>query len=602
MAAKDAFSQLRERLNANSEWVEGLPLGDLNDKQKSKVLARVFALDCLSKSEGHEYLDEDVFEEGFVDGADDCGIDVLMIEGGRVHIIQAKYKGSSQPNNDRSDVAEFLSVLHRITDKKIQKNAQLKDLLRYINWKSDKFYFWFVTNGKIEGNTLAATKSPLQIPDQLVSEGFLPKDQIVDVRFIDGANFLSMLRYQEGAKSTQNVFTIAPADSSEIIKVEEDKLNVYYLVVNATQLTSIANNKKIDLYQYNIRGSLGASGSTNKNIIGTAVDNPEKFIFFNNGVSSICELVEPDGRNLKVHGFSVINGAQTVRSLTLAADEPNYKVPPKVLLKITEIQNHNTRGRFLEDMVRYNNTQNKINTSDFRSNDPVQASYKEIIEKKVRLGNPIEYKPKRNEKAKRGSLVINMADFAKVIYAFYVSPYLSENGGNDSLYDEAAGKNYEKIFGRPSDIPNINVVEEQLSVYLIWCEFQKLLKDRKLQIKNSGETEAQKAEKLNAIDRGPVILHVANLVLDRPDMVDIRKKFFAQVNKDSGWKMGDGKNLSKFVGELFDISCAACITAFGIFSPSSVKVWQRGKDGIGEKLAKYIKEAPGLSSGLKNIL
>lgn len=110
MATNSAFNSLKERLDANAmQYDGGATLDDLNDKkQKSKVLARTFALEYL-KFNGHEYIDEDVFNAGFIDGKDDCGIDVLIVDNGRVHIIQAKYVGSSK-NCKREDIDTFHKV------------------------------------------------------------------------------------------------------------------------------------------------------------------------------------------------------------------------------------------------------------------------------------------------------------------------------------------------------------------------------------------------------------------------------------------------------------------------------------------------------------
>ena len=50
---------------------------------------------------------------------------------------------------------------------------------------------------------------------------------------------------------------------------------------------------------------------------------------------------------------------------------------PQLLVRITEIpEGYGTTGKAREKITQYNNTHNTIKISDFRSNDPIQASLK----------------------------------------------------------------------------------------------------------------------------------------------------------------------------------------------------------------------------------
>ena len=597
MAAKDAYTNLTERLNHNSlVGPEKSELGDLNDMGKSKVLARAFTLDYLARTEGHEYLDEDVFEQGYIDGKNDCGIDVLMRENGKVHIIQSKFKGKSNSNIDRQDIAEFQRVLERLANKDYEKNKSLRDLVSSIDWRSDEFYLWFVTNGKIEGNTKIATNETACLPDSMPE---LSSDQIVEVRYVDQQDLLSTFRLLEGSRADNSKFELAPEDGSSIITIDEDDLRVFFLVVKSTALTRIARQQKVELYQHNVRSSLGSSGATNRGIVETATTQPGRFLFYNNGVSAICREAWIDNGNLVVEGISVINGAQTIRSLETAENKSRNVAPSRVLLKVTEIPHHRHRTSFLEDMVRYNNTQNTIKSSDFRSNDHIQKRYKVIVDKRSHNGKPLEYYRKRSEKLKKDRLTVMMPEFAKQIYAFEHSPYLSETGGNNSLFDENA--NYLKVFGRPVDEPDVNRVNEQVLIYLLSLDFKDLLAKKKAIVRSADLSDEEKASQLNAIDRAPLILHIASLLLKREDMKAVREKFFALAkNSSTSWnldKSGDTNGL--FVKTLFNTACELAVVMYKIFKPSSIKAWQRGKDGLDDQLRDYVLSNPGIAADLK---
>jgi hypothetical protein len=61
-----------------------------------------------------------------------------------------------------------------------------------------------------------------------------------------------------------------------------------------------------------IRNYIGDT-ATNKAIRKTAVENPQEFFFFNNGISALAENVEPhetDKRILRCKNLSIVNGAQ----------------------------------------------------------------------------------------------------------------------------------------------------------------------------------------------------------------------------------------------------------------------------------------------------
>jgi hypothetical protein len=167
--------------------------------------------------------------------------------------------------------------------------------------------------------------------------------------------------------------------------------------------------------------------ATNKGIIETALDSPENFLFFNNGVSAVASQIEEDTKlgALRCKRFSIINGAQTVRSLRKAQvkDKQGVLKNVRVLLRIIEFSLSKEHD-FLADVTRFNNTQNSVKISDFRSNDPVQKDLARKFEGVVRGGKTYWYKNKRSREAR---------DRVITKYMFEVGP----KGG------------YNKVFGEP---------------------------------------------------------------------------------------------------------------------------------------------------------
>ena len=93
------------------------------------------------------------------------------------------------------------------------------------------------------------------------------------------------------------------------------------------------------LFEKNIRNYLGSS-DVNKAIDKTLKEAPDHLFFLNNGITAICDKIDPftkgskDKQNFHVNGFSVVNGAQTVGSIAreLIDYDAALLVPGKILL------------------------------------------------------------------------------------------------------------------------------------------------------------------------------------------------------------------------------------------------------------------------------
>lgn len=94
----------------------------------------------------------------------------------------------------------------------------------------------------------------------------------------------------------------------------------YYGLVRVADLVALHQTHGKALYERNIRYFLGSSKSeVNRAIKTTLNEAPGDFFYLNNGVTAVCDLVEPKStkngaKKFKVRGLSIINGAQTVAS------------------------------------------------------------------------------------------------------------------------------------------------------------------------------------------------------------------------------------------------------------------------------------------------
>jgi AIPR protein len=122
-------------------------------------------------------------------------------------------------------------------------------------------------------------------------------------------------------------------------------------VVKGNTLVGLYRKEKDSLFAHNIRSFMGKRA--NKEIVETAKSKPSEFYYFNNGVSGICTEIEDRGKNIfRFHNFQIINGAQTVGSLSAVRD---LSSECEVLLRITEGASVKTEKGFNADIIRFNN-------------------------------------------------------------------------------------------------------------------------------------------------------------------------------------------------------------------------------------------------------
>jgi hypothetical protein len=238
----------------------------------------------------------------------------------------------------------------------------------------------------------------------------------------------------------------------ENLWLRKEKPNqTFVAIVKGKVLRDLYRRHKETLFAYNIRGYLGDRG-INQQIVSTAEKDPERFFYFNNGISAICTDLEVDrSRNvLKAKKMQIINGAQTVGALNRA----NVDDEVEVLVRVTQGLSVVTDKGFNADIIRFNNSQNIIKISDFKANDSIQV-WLENEFKKVRgkyrhvIPQEMVYVRKRGGKrAGRGSgQGLKFEELAKIRYAFLLEPTEPIASPKRLWASVEDGGVYEKIFG-----------------------------------------------------------------------------------------------------------------------------------------------------------
>jgi hypothetical protein len=239
------------------------------------------------------------------------------------------------------------------------------------------------------------------------------------------------------------------ADDRPWCHFESDAREMYIGEVSGAVLADILQAHRASLFTMNIRDYVGDS-KTNKEIITTAIDKPDKFEYFNNGVTAVAGRIEANSSTAELicEKMSIINGAQTVRSLFKAVNRPGGKLykpvsSVRVVFRLMSFA-YPSEVEFVSEVTRFNNTQNAVKLSDFRSNDEVQKDLARRFSKLNLGGRAFEYKNKRSTK-QRNTIPITLEEFAKTVFAFQFGPD-DFFGGTSKLFDSSASGLYKRIF------------------------------------------------------------------------------------------------------------------------------------------------------------
>lgn len=448
--------KFRESLKTYVQDELGSDWEKLDNVARSKAMTRFYVQQILSKiAPGRVPEDQDDFESCLVDGANDCGVDFIFCTEGRVLIIQSKFHGEHR-HQDIGEFTDFCDVLRKLHPKyKLQKNQKLQEAIPDIDWSSDAFELQFLTLGKVGENlrTRAEQGDATPIPEIRDFEDRVELT-LCDEHFLNEALREALTAGETLATEVEIKFIPDDYEKPWLrIKGPHDRMT-YIGHVTGSQLAELNRpiQHRFRLFSLNIRDYVGDT-STNKGIKKTAVEAPTDFQFFNNGIAAIATSVaeEEERGILRCRNFSIINGAQTVRSLEKAhRTKPSALKDVTVMMRIFKVS-LKKEPELTQDITRYNNTQNKITLADFRSNDPVQRSLANHF-RSVRLGTKwFWYKHKRSGEKRGEAHPVDMEEFAKAVHSFRFGPP-DMWGGVRALFDASPSGRYAHVFGDGTDV------------------------------------------------------------------------------------------------------------------------------------------------------
>jgi hypothetical protein len=370
------------------------PSHPLNDKQKERYGFYYLILQQYTGVSDYtlltEYITDQEFNSTFFSQkTPDEGIDAVYIdeENHKVLIFNFKYRESfnvdkQQSKNEALASSKFFSMISN--ENNTLPQGKLKDALDDIiecnngndMWTTE---FFIVSNenvtldendsdlynfGKLYGCRIC-TVALNEIKEFTSNE---PND-INATMIVSKENVMS---YKENSL-TSDVSYIVHLPLTELVRITADdpSLRNKYNIEDESLLAS-ANIDMHVLYD-NVRGLIERS-TFNLNIEKTLDKNPEKFFFYNNGITIVADEIKAEEVNshkklkLVLSNFQVLNGGQTLRTIHAYNKKSKNNITEKlanaeVLVRMLNVTDDNIKNNIGE----YTNSQNSIDLMDLRS-------------------------------------------------------------------------------------------------------------------------------------------------------------------------------------------------------------------------------------------
>ncbi|MEM8209165.1 AIPR family protein, partial [Morganella morganii] len=243
----------------------------------------------------------------------------------------------------------------------------------------------------------------------------------------------------------------------------------------------------------NVRDYLGSRSSDsniNHGIKKTIENEHNNFWAYNNGLTILTHGFKYSKNLITLNGISIVNGAQTTGAIGSLKKLPNKNA--KVQARFIAVNGDN--NSLIEDIIRYNNSQNKVEAADFRSTDRVQKRLKDEF-------NSIpdaEYEGGRrgstSDAIRRRPNLLSSYSVGQALAAFHGEPIVA--------YNKKAGiwvnnKTYDKLFN-----------DHTKAAHIVACySLVRAIEDKKKNLQNKSNLTLSETNVLNFLrQRGAIFL------------------------------------------------------------------------------------------------
>ncbi len=288
---------------------------------------------------------EDDAADAIVDGANDLGIDAYLpvdFSDNKIRLFQSKY-GTA---HSQEAIIKFKEDVKRLLNRDVAKmRPELANLVTKIQEKNLKVECCYVTNQPVEG-----------VSDDSV--------EIIDINKIVQSLWDRIKKPAAGKKSK--------------IKLEDKILykNTVVGILKLRELTDFVIKNRDYVFESNIRQWMQFKTNVNKGIRETLQLSPDKFFYYNNGITIVVSDFEQlEDNTLMLHAPQIVNGAQTSNSILDHAKRTN-NLDGSITVTIIKADDEHDQN----NITKYRNSQNSVRGKDLVSLMDFHKSIKSQLE------------------------------------------------------------------------------------------------------------------------------------------------------------------------------------------------------------------------------
>lgn len=335
-------------------------------------------------------LYEEDFSDFIVDGQYDGGVDILLSDpnsdNSDLVIAQSKYYtsiSSEDVSNAMSKMATFYKEMISGHYEQVSTKVQGRFLSLYSELSEDaKINFVLYTSAPQSGINRKRIEKRFR-------EQFTDSSRF-EVTIYFGNDIEEEIRESESRRPSVEIGKIAIDVAGNYLQYGDEAI-----IVNASafSIKTLYAQHSINLLSKNLRYHIKAK-DIDRSIRDTIQNSPETFWFKNNGITIICDDFKVDGKEVKLHNFSIINGGQTTYLLHASpyiTERFDLFLPCKIVRASGETDDQ--KNMFSLEIAKATNSQKPIKAADLRANAPEQILFSQTMREEG-----LYYQTKRGEK------------------------------------------------------------------------------------------------------------------------------------------------------------------------------------------------------------
>lgn len=301
---------------------------------------------------------------GFVDGANDGGIDFIYSDEETLYLIQ----GKSSSNLSIEDVENALNKLAKAFKK--FKDHKLDELNDAVRTALSNAYDDLTDDKNVElvlfTNTAFDKKQKQQINE--IGKSEILNKFIVSVYDRDDIDLQKAIEEESDGLVPEGELLLKLGDDKSANRLAFGDGKGIIVNIRASSLKSLYQKyNKQGLFSYNLREHI-TQKSVDDAIDYTIKKDRDNFWYYNNGITIGCGDYSIDGNKLRLYDFSIINGAQTTTKIgksTLVNEKDDFALTCKIVRADVSL---GAEEDFISKISEASNSQKPIKSRDLKSN------------------------------------------------------------------------------------------------------------------------------------------------------------------------------------------------------------------------------------------